>query len=153
MSELRCPRCATVCSPAAHFCGRCGISLQPGVGGLRQAGRIAHPSPGAPPEGASPVDDAAQLYFRLESSLGGEALLGTEGLRVWLYNSGYPLRDVELQLTGVGSDGRTVLCRQQRVAELRPDRPAEFEIPSYDLSEPLEKLAVRLLRAEFLRND
>ncbi len=145
----KCPRCGVTGDPSDRFCARCGLPLR---GSAAAPGRIADPAAQNLPEGLQPVEEAAQLGFAVESSLGGAALIGTEGMRVRVFNAGYPLRDVHLEFTGRDGANRVVARRSERLAELPRGEPVEFEVPSYDVSGPVERVSLKLVRAEFLPN-
>jgi hypothetical protein len=147
--ETECPRCHCPNRDIARFCARCGLSLEIGVDGTRRAGRIRHPRPAAVPDGYAPFDGAADLYFRSESSLGGETLIDTEGVSVVVFNSGYPLREVELEVRGEGSNGEELFKMVHSVGELEQAHGVSVEIPSYELPAPLHKLKLALVSAEF----
>ncbi len=143
---MRCPRCEHENPPAASFCARCGLLL--GAADSRP-GRIGHPRPATPPAGFEPVRGAADLYWRCESALGGQPLIGTEGLRIELFEGGYPLRDVRLQVRGYGTGGQVVLDRTVEVPQIGPGATVAVEVPSYELSDPLERVELSLIEAEF----
>lgn len=147
--ETECPRCLCRNRDIARFCARCGLSLEIGVDGTRRAGRIRHPRPAVVPDGYLPVDGAADLHFRSESSLGGETLIETEGLSVVVFNAGYALREVELAVRGEGSGGKELFNVVHSVGELAQARGVSVEIPSYELPAPLRELKLALVSAEF----
>lgn len=144
-----CPRCQTENRGVARFCGSCGLTLEPGVGGSHEAGRVRHPRPAELPPGFIPCGDAAQLYFRWESSLGGDALIGTEGLKVTLFNAGYALEQAVFSVRGEGRDGAVVLEQEYTLESLPRGREVAIEVPSYELSEPMRVLKVALVSAQF----
>ncbi len=117
--------------------------------GTRRAGRIRHPRPAAVPNGCAPCRNAADLYYRSESSLGGEVLLGTEGVNVVVFNAGYPLSEAVFEVRGQGENGRELFTVERRVAELAQGKEVWLEIPSYELPAPLQALKITLLSAEF----
>jgi hypothetical protein len=147
--DSACPRCETVNSKIARFCARCGLSLDVGVDGSRGAGRVRHPRPTTVPPDYLPCDQAADLYYRSESSLGGAALIATEGISVLVFNSGYPLREVVLEVRGRGDGGRELFSVERTVDDLPQCKEVALEIPSYELPAPLRMLAVSLVSAEF----
>jgi hypothetical protein len=147
--EIQCPRCHASNRSIARFCARCGLALEVGVDGTCRAGRIRHPQPLTPAGDYRLCVAAAYLYYRSESALGGEALLGTEGVSVFMFNGGYPLRDVVLELHGEGKDGKALLAMEQTLAELPRGEEVSFEIPSYELAAPLARLVITLASAEF----
>lgn len=144
-----CPRCHTSNRDIARFCARCGLLLDGGVNGTRPAGRIRHPRPTTVPDGYEPCRDAADLYYRSESSLGGEVLIDTEGVNVIVFNSGYPLREIVLEVRGEGKDGQELFTVERTVEELSQGKEVSLEIPSYELAAPLGAVKVSLLSAEF----
>lgn len=149
MMETECPRCHTTNRDIARFCARCGLSLDIGVDGSRRAGQIRHPRPLTVPDDYLPCDKAAELYYRTESSLGGETLIATEGVNVIIFNAGYPLRDVVLEVRGEGDDGSELFNVERTVEELAQGKEVALEIPSYELSAPLRTLTVTLQSADF----
>jgi hypothetical protein len=147
--ELVCPRCQSANRAAAKFCARCGLSLETGVDGTRRAGRLRDARPLPAPPGLVPVEGAANLYFRWESAFGGEPVLGTEGVQVLLFNAGYSLRNVLLDVRGDGRDGAEVFAVEQPVAELPRGGRAAFEVGSYLIPAALRVVRVALVSAEF----
>ena len=147
--KTECPRCRSENAQDARFCAHCGLLLD--SGGPQQAGRVRHPQPAAVPSGYLPCEDAVGLYFFAESSLGGQALLGTEGLLVSVLNSGYPLCEVELELRGQDREGNELFALQRAVQLLAQGERVELEVPSYEIEAPLAQLRVRLISAEFAR--
>ncbi len=143
---MRCPRCEHDNPPAASFCARCGLLL--GAEDPRP-GRIGHPRPVAPPAGFEPVRGAADLYWRCESALGGRPLLGTEGLRIELFEAGYPLCDLRLHVRGVGAGGQVVLDGQVEVPRIGRGETVAVEVPSYELRDALERVELSLIEAGF----
>ena len=147
--EIECPRCRQVNREIARFCARCGFSLEIGVDGSREAGRVRHPQPVELVGEYLPCEKAADLFFRTESSLGGAALIATEGVNVAVFNRGYPLCEVVLELRG-GGDGDRELFNIERTLERLPQgREVLLEIPSYELPASLRALTVKLLSARF----
>ena len=144
--ETECPRCHTVNREVAHFCARCGLSLEDGS---RRAGQVRHPRPVTVPDQCLPCEGAADLYYRSESSLGGETLIATEGINVLVFNRGYPLREVVLEVRGEGDGGRELFTVERTVDELPQGKDVAVEIPSYELPAPLRTLTVTLRSAEF----
>jgi hypothetical protein len=65
--ETRCPRCHTLNNDIARFCARCGLLLEADADGVSPAGRLQHPKPAPVPEGYEQCQEAADLYYRLES--------------------------------------------------------------------------------------
>jgi hypothetical protein len=101
------------------------------------------------PAGYDPVRSATDLYFRWESAWGGPAILGTEGLAVRVFNTGYALQDVMIRLHGTDARGSTLFTREERVPTLLQGAEAVLEVPSYELAVPAHQVAVSLLSAEF----
>jgi hypothetical protein len=147
--ETVCPRCKTANREVARFCARCGLSLDIGVDGSRRGGQVRHPRPTTVPRDYRPCDQAADLYYRTESSSGGQTLIATEGVNVLVFNSGYLLRQVVLEVRGEGDGGRELFSVERTVDELPQGKEVAVEIPSYELPAPLRTLAVRLVSAEF----
>jgi len=96
-----------------------------------------------------PCEDAADLYYRWESSLGGAALIGTEGVNVIVFNAGYPLREVVFDVRGQGEDGQELFAVERTVEELPQGKQVSLEIPSYELPAPMRSLKVSLVSAGF----
>jgi hypothetical protein len=144
-----CPRCRAPNREIARFCARCGLSLEIGVDGTRRAGRIRHPRPTAVPDGYRPCRNATDLHYRWESSLGGEVLIGTEGVNVVVFNAGYLLREVVFDVRGEGTDGKELFAVERTVVELAQGKDIALEIPSYELPAPMGALKVSLVSAEF----
>lgn len=143
-----CPRCRQISRPDARYCYSCGLSLSPGIDGTFSAGKIRHPHALQPAGQMTPVEAAVDLYYRWESALNGRPLIGTEGARVQLFNAGYGLQDGLFVITAHGESGE--LCAVERSVTLLPHgATVSLELPSYELSEPLQSLTLRLLRAEF----
>lgn len=147
--SVRCSRCTQENSPAARFCGRCGLSLGAGVDGSTAAGRVRDGHPLAPPPGWTPIADAADLVYQTESSLGGDQLIGTEGLLVTVLNLGYGLRDATFRFSGLGRDDAALFDIEELVKELPRGGRAVIEIPSYRIPAPLRRLELRLQSAEY----
>lgn len=144
-----CPRCQAPNPEIARYCAHCGLSLEVGVDGTRGAGRVRHPRPATVPDGYLPCDHAVQLYYRSESSLGGDVLIGTEGVNVIVFNAGYSLREVVLALGGTGKDGKELFAVERTAEQLPQGEEVSLEIPSYELPAPLRALKVSLVSAEF----
>lgn len=146
MQSSTCPRCDNSDPRDARFCSQCGLSLAAATHG---AGRTPHPDPASVPPEFVPCADAAQLYFRWESSLGGKRLIGTERITVKLFNAGYALRTVELTARGTGRDNQQLFTTEQSFEELLHGGTVEFKIASYEIATPLRQLHVALVSAEF----
>ena len=145
--DCACPRCETVNCEIARFCARCGMSLAKGVGGPRTAGRVRHPRPTTAPEGCRLCEGTADLYYRSESSLGGAALLATEGVNVLVF--GRALNRLESGELTIETDGparyavRLVLARKEdRSAGVDNGFEVEREYVDPDSGEPLTGFAV-----------
>jgi hypothetical protein len=147
--ERACPRCKRVNRAVARFCAHCGLALAAGLDGSCEAGRIRHPQPLTPAEGFEPCQQAADLYFRREAAWGGQPLLGTESVGVILFNAGYPLQEVVLELRGEDEKGKRLFAVEQTVELLPRGEEVGVEVPSYELPAPLRALSVSLLSAEF----
>lgn len=144
--DRTCPHCGVSNLSVAHFCARCG---QPLGAGPNTAGRARHPSPLAPPEGFRRCERATDLYFQTEAPSGGQRLLDTEGVKVLLFNGGYSLCEVVVRVEGLDDEGMTQFSVDQSVDELPRGREKTFEIPSYAISRPTNRLAVTLVRAKY----
>ncbi len=147
--ELTCPRCLATNRSVARFCAHCGLVLESADGGPLAPGRIRHPEPLPAPEGFAPCADAVDLYFRCESAWGGARLLGTEGVSVILFNGGYPLGDVVLNVRGEDPTGRELFATEHPVGELPRGKEVTLEIPSYELPDPVHAVSIALVSAEF----
>ncbi|MCC6360553.1 MAG: hypothetical protein IT450_17585 [Phycisphaerales bacterium] len=145
----RCPRCSQENPTAARFCARCGLSFGAGVDGSSAAGRVRDAHPLAPPPGWTPVAGAADLVYSTESSLGGDQLIGTEGLMITVMNLGYGLRDATFEIAGFGRDDATLFGVEELVKELPRGGRAAIEIASYRIPAPLRRLEIRLQSAEY----
>ena len=149
--DERCPRCRQTNLNVARFCGQCGLSLEPGVEGKREAGRVRHPDPLVIPDGCERIINAADVYYRTESAWGGRRLSGTENIGVILYNVGYPLREVVLMVRGYDGEGSELFAVEQVVDELPRGDRVTVEIASYEIPSPPERLSVALVSAEFVQ--
>ncbi len=147
--DLTCPRCLATNRPVARFCAHCGLMLESADGGPLVPGRIRHPDPLPVPEGFAPCADAVDLYFRCESAWGGARLLGTEGVSVILFNGGYPLSDVVLNVRGEDQNGRELFATEHPTGELPRGKDMMLEIPSYELPDPVHAVRLALVSAEF----
>lgn len=152
--EKKCSRCGAVNLEIARFCRTCGLSLTPGIAGSHGAGRVAHPHPLDVSPDYDRCEGAADLFYRVESSLGGQALLDTEGASIFVYNRGYGLREVELEIIGLGDlgggRGKGPLLKLDRAIDSLPQgRELRLEVPSYEIATPIQELIVTLAAAEF----
>lgn len=146
---IDCPRCEHANPESARFCGLCGLSLTAADDGRREAGRVPHPQPLPPPAGFELWRQAQHLYFHWQSAWGASSLLGTEPLRVAVFNAGYPLACVQLQIRAVDRAGATVLTIDRDLDRFPRGVTIELEVPSYDINEPVHALDVRLVGARF----
>lgn len=153
MNERTCTECNGRNLAAAQFCRHCGRPLEPvAVAGGRSAkgaGRASHPQPIPMPARMENCRDAADLYWRLESAFGGEPLIGTESLAVVMVNGGYALRNAVLQMDGVDAAGQAVFKLQKEASELPRGAEVRIEIASYEITEPVAKVRVSLVSAEY----
>jgi hypothetical protein len=144
-----CPRCGASNPDVACFCRNCGRPLE-GVGeGKLNAGRTPHGDPLPPPAGFVPIEYAMELYYRWEAASGGAPLLGTETLSVEVFNGGYDLTQVALVVRGMDQAGNMRLGLVHELEDWPRGRTVQFEIPSYELPDPIHKVKVELVRAEF----
>lgn len=150
---LACPRCQSTNRDGSRYCGRCGLTLEPGVDGTFAAGRVRDPRPTPAPAGFVPVEGAAQLCFRWESEFGGQQLSGTEGLVIDIHNVGYPLCEVAIELRGEGRDQTVVLDYSVELESIGKGVTRRVMVASYELSGPLRMLRARLKSAVFDRAD
>ncbi|MCK4341960.1 MAG: hypothetical protein KAY37_09585 [Phycisphaerae bacterium] len=146
---LNCPRCKTSNVDAANYCCHCGLPLAEAAAGVVDAGRTPHPEPLKPPEGFEPIESAAQLYFHWEPAGGGTLLLGTETLGLSVYNGGYDLAEVALQVRGEDQNGKELFAVECEIEEWPRGRTEYHEIPSWELPDPVHALHVELVKAEF----
>lgn len=151
-SGRKCPRCYREAREAARFCARCGLVLETASGASSPAGSLPHPGALPVPAGYSRCVDAPDLHHRWESASGG-ACIGAEPLAVYLFNAGYALADVRVELVGRDEAGQVVFRIEQEADELPQGKPQRLEVPSYEVSRKVAALAVRLLSAEFLWQD
>lgn len=143
----KCPRCRRANLEHARYCANCGLPLSGSAG--EHAGRVKHPQPVAAPDGYRPCDDAVQMYYACESGFGGASLIGTEGVRIRVFNAGYDLLDVVFQVSGRGADGQALFSLERSVDELPQGGERLLEVPSYEVNEPLGDVRVALVHAEF----
>ena len=148
MSKRTCPRCLAGNLPSARYCARCGIDLGPDTDASPRPGQIRHPNPLPATNGFKPCQDAADLYFQWEAAWGG-SVLGTEALAVLLFNAGYPLREVEIEVRGEQPEGTQAFSMHHALDTLPRGETIRAEIPSYELSGPAETLIVSLISAEY----
>jgi hypothetical protein len=149
--ETLCPRCEVANPAVARFCRACGLSLALGLDGTRDAGRVGHPRPSVLPPGYQGCEGAADLFFQAESAWGGAALLATEGVKIVVFNRGYSLRDVQLQVVGQGEGDKRLFEIVHGLDDLPHGRNFAIEVPSYELPAPLRLLKVTLLSARYGR--
>ncbi len=145
-----CPRCNTSNRVVARYCRRCGLWLEPlAQGGSLPPGRWPHPAALPPPSGCAPIERSAQLWWRSESAFGGRTLLPTEGLRIALFNGGYTLEEVALEILGADQAGRQACRCTEQIERIEQGRLLTVELPSYEIQRPLRALRLRLLAARF----
>lgn len=149
MTHVACIRCRFVSRVGARFCGRCGLNLESPDGKPLRPGGARHPRPTAVPPDSVPVENSAGLYFRSESSLGGNTLIATEGLSVTIANVGYNLVDVVLRAIGERDGSKPVFSVEREIASLPRGGDAVFEIPSYEIPGPIARLRIELVSAAF----
>jgi hypothetical protein len=142
----KCPRCSTRNHDAAMFCARCGLALDAEESATADGKRaLCHPDPIRAPAGFRPVEGGPDLYCRWEAAWGGAMLLGTETIAVFLFNGGYSLEDVVLEIRGLDPQRRKVFTKEYTLAALPRGSQATVEIPSYEVSAPASDLAVALV--------
>jgi len=144
--ESTCPQCGATGPAVARFCGQCGrpLETEPGM-----TGRVRHSHPVGPPEGFRRCERAEDLYYRTESAWGGDRLLGTEGLSLVLWNAGYAMTEVSLEVEGLSTSGDSVFQVKHAVAALPRGQETTVEIPSYEITRPVESLRVTLESAAY----
>ena len=153
MSGLACPRCDRANRGEARFCAHCGLPLFDEHGGPVRGGRLRHPYPEPPPAGFEPCADAVELYWRSESSFGGQRLIGTEGIGVKLFNGGYPLKEATFLIRGQDRNGREVFAGEFDARVLPRGREVTIEVPSYELPDSIRSVRVSLKSAAFAVED
>lgn len=144
----KCQRCGTAQASAARYCAQCGLPVIDAP-----PGRVPHPRPQPIPPDFVPCEDAAHLYFRTESTLGGQPLLETEGLRVQIFNAGFDLADARFAIRGLGQDNRPIFAIEGEIDVLAQGAARPIDVPSYEMNDPVRVVHVRLVRAEFLSGD
>ena len=144
-----CPRCLAGNLRSARYCARCGLDLGPDVEDAPRPGQIRHPNPLVANEGFKPCADAVDVYFQWHSAWGGSVPLGTEALAVVLFNAGYSLSGVEIEVRGEQPAGTRIFAVRHVLEALPRGETVRTEIPSYELPEPAETLTVSLLSAEY----
>jgi hypothetical protein len=146
---VNCPRCSTVNPDVARFCRNCGLGLAVGPEGVLGAGRAPHLDPLPEPDGFTPIQQAANLYFRWEAAGGGVPLLGTESLALEVFNGGYDLAEVVLRVCGSDRAGEPLCAVEREIEEWPRGQRIGLEIPSYELPDRVHALYVALQSAEF----
>lgn len=145
-TERICGECSGRNVGAGDFCRHCGKPLNPAHS---TAGRAVHSAPLPVPSAMSPVENAANLFFRIESAYGGPILIGTESLGIILFNGGFELRSVVIRVEGRSKNGARVLDLEKTIDHLPRGRETSVEVPSYDIHEPLHGVRVSLVSAEY----
>ncbi|MBX3395684.1 MAG: hypothetical protein KF841_09985 [Phycisphaerae bacterium] len=145
--ERICAECNERNAATAQFCRYCGRSLDAAVS---SAGRASHPNPIRPPDGFCPVECAADLHYRMESVSGGPTLIGTESMRVVLWNAGYALRDVVIRVIGRDEAWQLAVDVEKSVTTVARGQEVRIEVPSYDIELPVKSHRVSLVSAEFV---
>ena len=120
---------------------------------MRGAGKAPHPEPLAPLEGFEPILSAANLYFHWEAAGGGAPLLGTEALALRVFNAGYDLAEVVLQVRGLDEAGVELLAVERAMEDWPRGESVKLEIPSYEMPDLVRTLDVELVEAEFGAQD
>jgi hypothetical protein len=132
----------------ARFCPGCGLILPVDATSIFP-GQVADPRALSVPSGFEPCAGAPDLFFAWESAFGGRALLGTEGIRIRVFNRGYSLANLQIRATGWADDESIVFDVQQAVDELGRGKMASVEIPSYELRSAASRVNLQLISAEF----
>lgn len=147
--SVNCIRCGTSNPDVACFCRNCGQALEGVDEGGVIPGHAPHRNPLPPPEGFTPIDCATDLHYRWEAASGGAPLLGTETLAVAVFNGGYDLAQVGLAVRGLDEAGEALFTVEHDIEDWPRGRIVQFEIPSYELPDPIHSVNVELVRAEF----
>lgn len=144
-----CPRCQIESPDVAQFCRQCGLALKRGANGILGAGHAPHPDALRPPEGFERVGSGVDLYHHAEALSGGEPLLGTETLALKIFNAGYNLAQVELELTGIDKHGNQVFVLTRDIEHWHRGEQIDLEVASWEMPEPIASLRVKLIQAAF----
>jgi hypothetical protein len=131
-----CNHCRAVNKPVAHYCARCGKSID--------RDHVERESSGAD---WRRCDNAADLKYRWCSAWGGSPLLGTENLAITLVNQGRGLRDVTVEIRGVDRNAAQLFALRQEIVELNTGQEATFELPSYEISDETRDVTLSLISA------
>jgi hypothetical protein len=148
----KCPRCNSPNAELARYCSQCGMWLPRGDAS-RLAGRVNHPAPLPAPGDFQAIPGAADLCYHAESEFGGAPLLGTESLRLMVFNGGYGLRNVVFDLRIVNRDGQPAVSLLREVESLPRGEERVLELPSYELPDRVANLSISLVSAELASND
>ena len=114
-------------------------------------GRAPHRNPLPAPAGFERMANATDLYYRWEAASGGAPLLGTETLAIKVFNGGYDLTQVRLAVRGEDDAARELVTVELESEHWPRGSEMQFEVPSYELPEPVHRVAVELVRADFDR--
>lgn len=140
MSNRICPDCSHPNAEAARFCARCGAVIP-------RAGRADH-APRLPvPVGFTQLDATPQLATRMESALGGKALLGTEGVLIDICNLGLALVNLRFRILGRDRDGHVALHVVRELETLDHGERTRLEVPSYEIATPIHSFELELVEA------
>lgn len=113
-----------------------------------RAAELMHPSPLPAPEGMLPCSGLRDVYYRQEAAWGGEKLLASETVAIALYSTGHSLREVTIELSGIGGADGLQFSVRQVVPEVPRGREIRTEIASYDLPDDPRQFSVSVVSAE-----
>ena len=143
ISQQNCPCCNGPIRAAARYCPRCGAACQP----MTVPEAAGHPTPLPAPKGSSRCEGQGGVYFRWFSAW-GHAPLGAETMAVMLYNTGYDLRNVMLDIRGTGVHGEPRLTVRHEIEFFARGRELRIEVPSYEMNDEVKNLTVSIVSAE-----
>lgn len=143
-----CPRCGFPASPAGRYCGQCGLAL-PAIGENLLPGRVSDPKALPAPAGFARCGESADLFFRWASAWGDQPMLGTEPLGIEIFNRGYDLAAIQLQLRVFDQSDACMLELDRSIDLLRRGMTTTVEVHSYELARPVGRVEASLISAEF----
>lgn len=90
----------------------------------------------------------SDLHYRLESSWGGGRPLGSETLAIVVFNGGYPLESVVLEVSGIGGGEGMPFSVRHEIELIPRGEEVLIELPSYELPDDPRQLLVSLVSAD-----